>query len=884
MGNMKLRRLPLLLLLLSGLPPHSGWSQDSISPEHRDFFENHVRPALVKYCYECHSVEGGESRGGLYLDTREGMREGGSSGPLFDGEYPLFIDAITWADPDYEMPPKKKMPEEVIEKLVQWFEVGAPDPRERKTSVVESGIDIEAGRSHWAYQRPVRPGETSIDALVEKKRSEEGLRPVETADATTLLRRLNFDLIGLPPTPPEVKEFSRAYKENPEVAISSKVDQLLASEHYGERWGRHWLDVVRYGESSGTLNIIYPYAWRFRNYVIDSFNDDKPYDRLLTEHLAGDLLPATTDEQRQELMIATGFLAIGPKKQNEKNRQVFAKNLIDEQIDTTTRGFLGTTVACARCHDHKFDPIPTRDYYAIAGIFESTETLWGTIAGNQNHRTTELLALPIADAGMSEDNQGNKYEQKKAQLATLLQKNATLRGRDGNSRRKRGNENSAEDRQAMLEANNMDKRDLVRLKQQILRVQSELKFLNPDGSEKTFGMGAREKAVTSSRILIAGDINQPAQEVERGFLQVLDFPGTPDIPSDASGRLELAEWITSANNPLTARVMVNRVWLHLTGAPLVETMDNFGTTGLPPTNPELLDYLAIRLMENDWSIKQLIREIVLSDTYQLASSYHEGNYTQDPENKTHWRANPRQLDAEALRDQMLLVSAELDRTRPTFSMAYEAGNSRLNERGGRRGDSSEAFHTALFKGRSLYLPVLRDSLPDELGLFDFPDPQGTVGQRSTTNVAPQSLHLMNSELVQRQARAMAEVLERNFPAPREQVSNAFLLGYSRPATSEEVARGLQFLREFDPGSLPAPEPTDSTEPGSRRGGPMARAGSQEGGTGSPQNERRPRRGPRALEESPSGSSAGETRLTEEQVKLAAFCQALMMSAEFRMIH
>lgn len=607
------------------LIPTKAPSQDSIPAEQLEYFETHVRPNLIKYCYECHSVESGESRGGLYLDTREGMREGGSTGPLFEGEYPLFVDAITWADSDFEMPPKKKMPDDVIEVLLHWVEMGAPDPRVREIGFVKSEIDIEAGKNHWSYRKPVRPEAKSIDEIVASKRAEEGLKPVGPADALTLLRRLNFDLTGLPPTPPEVRAFQEAFEKDREKTITAKVDQLLASEHYGERWGRHWLDVVRYGESSGTLNIVYPYAWRFRDYVIDSFNKDKPYDRLITEHLAGDLLPAANDEERQEQLIATGFLAIGPKKQNEKNRQVFAMNLIDEQIDTTTRGFLATTVACARCHDHKFDPIPTTDYYAMAGIFKSTETLWGTIAGNQNHRASELMPLPIADEGTSTEDQSREYEEKKKLLAELARKNNELRGRSGGKDKGKGGKGKGGapggddvSREEMLKSMGMERRDLVRLKQQILRVQSSLKFLNPDGSAQTFGMGAREGSAENSSVLVSGDINKPAQEVERGFPEVLTYDGSPVIPGDASGRLQLAEWITSTNNPLTARVMVNRIWLHLTGSPIVETMDNFGTTGLPPGNPELLDFLAIRFMENGWSIKTLIREIVLSDTYQLA--------------------------------------------------------------------------------------------------------------------------------------------------------------------------------------------------------------------------------------------------------------------------
>lgn len=315
---------------------------DSISPEQLDFFETHVRPNLIKYCYECHSVEAGESRGGLYLDTREAIREGGSTGPIFDEEnwkYSLFLDAITWSDPNYEMPPKQKMPEEVIASLTKWVEMGAPDPRIREVAMVETEIDIEAGKNHWSYRRPILPSEESIDDIIAKKRSAQGPKPVPPADAHALLRRLTFDLTGLPPTPPEVQAFYREFGEDRKRAIVKKVDQLLESKHYGERWGRHWLDAVRYGESSGTHNIVYPYAWRFRNYVIDSFNEDKPYDRLIKEHLAGDLLDASSTEERQQNLIATGFLAIGPKKQNEKNRQVFRMNLIDEQsLDGTGHG------------------------------------------------------------------------------------------------------------------------------------------------------------------------------------------------------------------------------------------------------------------------------------------------------------------------------------------------------------------------------------------------------------------------------------------------------------------------------------------------------------------------------------------------------------------
>ena len=828
----------------------------AIPPEQLDFFETSIRPNLIKYCYECHSVEGGESRGGLYLDTRDGMREGGSSGPLFDAEnweHSLFVDAITWADSDYEMPPKQKMPADVIDLFKKWVQMGTPDPRERKVYTVESVIDIEAGKKHWAYQPPKQPTARSIDEILAKSRKAQGIEPVKEADTFSLLRRLSFDLTGLPPTLPEMKAFHAAMQKNRKAAIAQKVDALLASDAYGERWGRHWLDVVRYGESAGTLNVIYPFAYRFRNYVIDSFNADKPYDRLVTEHLAGDLLPAANDEERQELLIATGYLAIGPKKQNEKNRQVFMQNLIDEQIDTTTRGFLGTTVACARCHDHKFDPIPTSDYYALAGIFQSTETLWGTVAGNQNHRTSKLMPLPVPDAHVKAIDQKAEYERVEKALEQARAENRELR-----SGKKRGEEGDE------------PRRAFVQMRQRIMRLQSQLTFLDPEGGSQTHGMGAREGEVANANVLVTGDYNKPAQEVERGFPQVLRFAGTPSIPEGTSGRLQLAQWITSESNPLTARVMVNRIWLYLMGAPIVETMDNFGTTGLPPSNPELLDYLAVRFMQQGWSIKTLVREIALSDAYQLAATYDEANYAKDPTNTTHWRAAPRQLDAESLRDQMLVASGLLDRERPIGSMAQNAGNdSRI---GGRR-DNSAAFDTSGFNGRSLYLPVLRDALPDELGLFDFPDPQSTIGQRSSTNVAPQSLHLMNSKLVQNQVRAMSERLQKASDELRNQVKYAYLLCYSRPPSDQEINGGLSFIEQFEPGEPPPPEAAAAAAPRRRRpgmneddAGPMR--GRRGGG----------RRGPATPATEPAPS------LPLEQAKLAAFCQALMMSAEFRMTH
>jgi len=597
------------------------------------------------------------------------------------------------------------------------------------------------------------------------------------------------------------------------------------------------------------VNDTYPYAWRYRDYVIDAFNADTPYDRFIAEQLAGDLLPAKTDEEWQRNLIATGFLAVGPKKQNEKNPRQFHMDMIDEQIDTTTRAFLGLTVACARCHDHKFDAIPTTDYYAMAGIFNSTTTYYGTIAGNQNFRNTTLISLPIADgkqAAGSKEERAEAYRKKEAELAALQRRNRELRA----------------DREKTLET--MAKRKLVSLRQNILRTQAELKLLNPDGAAVTFGMGVLEGEPADCNVLAGGEVTKVAQRVDRGFLQVLDFAGTPEIPADKSGRRELADWIRSPNNPLTARVMVNRVWMHLTGAPLIDTMDNWGVNGLPPSNPELLDHLAIRFVEHDWSIKKLIRDIVLSDTYQRASTFHPANYGKDPENKSHWRANPRQLDAEAIRDAMLSASGQLDLKRPYASRVHELGDTKVG-----RQTPTEALSKYDPPIRSVYLPAARNAQPESLALFDANDPDRSIAKRDKTNVAPQSLHLMNSPMVQTRAKAMAERLTTNYKTPLERVNMAFALCYSRPPSSDEQDAGLGFLETFtiEKKAIPASPPA-----------PSARGRRQRGNAGQGQDRAERRNQNRQL-----AAERATPAAVVDMDPLSALCQALMMSAEFRVL-
>lgn len=812
-------------------------AQNNISAEQKSFFEKKIRPALVKYCYECHSLESGKTKGGLLLDTRERMLNGGDSGPVLDFKNPeesLFVIAITWAEKDYEMPPKHKMPESVIQDFIKWVKMGAPDPRKSEKIIVQSKVDIEKGRKHWAYQTPKSNKSEDIDHHIEAARKKAGLKSVGRADAHTFLRRLSFDLVGLPPHVDEIEDFVSRWKKNKTKAIEEKVDELLARKQYGERWGRHWLDVARYAETSGTLNFSFPYAWRYRDYVIDAFNKDKPYDEFIKEQVAGDLLKNKNKEEEQEHLIATGFLAVGVKRLNERNPRKFHMDLIDEQIDTTTRAFLGLTVACARCHDHKFDAIPTTDYYALAGIFMSTKTMYGTAAGMQNHRPSELLDLPIADKQMG-GNDVAKVENIKKQLEEARNKMRETR----RSQRRSGKE--------------AERRVFVAMRNNIGRLEGMLKTMDESGKKRTVAMGVQEAhKVTNAKVLLRGEVEMPAQEVDRGFLQVLNFHGSKKIKKNSSGRLELAEWLSDKKNPLTARVMVNRIWMHLLGSPIVPTPNNWGVNGQGPNNQKLLDHLANRFMNLDWSVKKLIKEIVLSKTYQQSSKVHVSYYKKDPDNKYYWRANPYRLDAEAFRDSMLLVSDTLKLNRPYASEITKHGDFRFGRRINEQTFANENFH------RSVYLPVLRDALPESLELFDFADPNASNAKREETNVPTQALYLMNSPLVINLSVEMAKQLDANFKKPEDKIKYAFLQVYGRPAKSDEIKLSLKLLDYFSK-KKDSPNQTLAQRRQERQKAREMRRRGQGRGRGGPQVE------------------------SKSMDAMAVFCHSLLNSAEFRII-
>jgi len=767
-----------------------GWSVPSQNQLHAQddvrFFESKIRPVLIKHCYECHSTESGKARGGLKVDSRDALQRGGDSGPAVVAkslEESELYQALLYHDDGWQMPPKGKLPQATIDDFRRWILMGAPDPRVAAINPeVASEINIEAGRQFWAYrplsQNPL-PATTSewpitaIDRFVEVKLQEQGLTPVADASPDVLVRRLYFTLTGLPPSPEDLHKWTSRLRGSPldprkdefssqpfaerKVTLAQLVDELLASDRYGERWGRHWMDVARFAESTGgDHNNVYQHAWRYRDYVIDAFNEDKPFDQFIREQIAGDLLPIDSEREWANNVIATGFLAIGTKSVGEEDTQQFFADLVDEQIDTTTRAFLATTVACARCHDHKFDPIPQSDYYAFAGIFRSTETHYGLLKAQARQATTLIDLTGMGPAAGRPELNSEEY----AEL--VKQRDDAAQAIEDAMKKIRSGENVF---RGLLRKYRSDRDE----------TEAALQAYSNRGQPRVFAMGTQDRdAALPTRFLVRGELDKPAQFVERGVLQVLSPPKkqtlvaltkdpsfrqhrTPGLPSlkyqSQSGRLELAEWIASPENPLTARVIANRVWHWMYGQGLVRTVDDFGHAGETPSHPELLDYLANRLIEENWSIKALIREIALSRTWQLASTYESQNFGMDPDNRFYWRMNQRRLEAEAVRDAMLAVSGQLDVERPLGTYLREAGE------GGVGQNVFEPVIRAIDANtRSVYLPRVRSVLPEMLETFDAPDASLVTGSRDTTLTPLQSLFLMNNRFVQDQAIVLADQL------------------------------------------------------------------------------------------------------------------------------
>jgi hypothetical protein len=781
--------------------------ENSQRKESEAFFTQNVQPLLKKYCYECHSHQAKKAKGGLVLDSRRGWKTGGESGPAIVPGKPdesLLLSAVRYEG--LEMPPRGRLPEKLVAQLQKWVADGAYDPRVTKSVRDEKGVDIEAGRQHWAFQ-PLRQTTLpeisnakwprgNVDRFILAKLEEAKLTPVADADSYTWLRRVSFDLTGLPPTIEQIREFT----SDPSPQGREKVvDRLLASRAFGERWARHWLDLVGYADQVGTSNSVFAqHAWRYRDYVIDSYNDDKPFDEFIREQIAGDLLARDTVEQRAASLTATGFLVLGDVEIVEADKAKLLVDIVDQQLNKVGKAFLGLTLECARCHDHKFDPIPQRDYYAMAGFFHGTSTVFKTERGVWSD--VNVLDLPetdqqIGDRKRREKEHAEKLAEMKSEREQAQKRKAEL------DELLKPSDLAKEERDKLTKERNERSGRIGQLNGQILHAE----FFAPT-VPKVHGVRDFETP-QDMRITIRGNPRALSDRVPRGFLQVASSAKSttqPDISAGHSGRAKLADWV--ATNPLAARVVVNRIWQKLFGDGLVRTVDYFGLPGDRPSHPELLDAMATEFIKDGWSQKRLIRSLVLSRTYGLDNAHDVRAHAADPGNRLLWRMNRVRLDAEALRDSMIFVAGQLKPSTggPALPLEFPENVGGLSP----TDVNPPSFRLTKWRPeqefeRTIYLPVVRHSAqpgPAELrNVFDFAQPSEFTGKRSVTAVPTQALFLMNSPIVKKHAAALAERMSKE-PDESKRIELLWLTLLNRPITEPERLESIEFLKEVGDGA------------------------------------------------------------------------------------
>lgn len=820
----------------------------------QDFFEKRIRPVLVQQCYKCHSTEAKVAKGGLRVDSREALRRGGESGPaIVPGKLKesLLLDALSFSGEFYNMPPTGKLSPVVVADFRKWVEIGAPDPREESAeSTIAKNVKpshLETGRKYWSYQPPrhhappvVKDGKWSlgdVDRFVLAALEKKDLRPAPDTDRYSWLRRVSFDLTGLPPTPAEITAF---WDDRTPQAQERVVDRLLASPAFGERWGRHWLDLSCYADTLDIQgNLLALHAWRYRDYVIESFNRDKPFDQFVTEQLAGDLMPSSRDEQRNERLIATGFLAIGPYELVNGDKAKLRMDIVDHEIDKVGQILLGQTLVCSRCHDHKFDPITQREYYSLAGVFTSTETLlmlpgpgvWSSLisrplaeAGTElttREKTVADYDAKIADARKVVAPVQEQIDRLTAEIKSLkkpfeslqvvavpppadakLTSKATVTKSDNPSETARAKPTLPLDvatRVKELEKN------LETARKKFRDVENVVLTLEYNRPATPYAYAVRDaKQVGDTRINLRGNHQQLGEVAPRGFMQAATVGSPPAIPRDMSGRLELARWLVDGRNPLTARVFVNRVWHHLFGAGLVKNVDYFGTRGETPSHPELLDELAMRFVDDGWSVKRLVRMLVLSRTYRMSSRHDPSSFDRDPDNRLLWRMNRRRLDADSIRDALLLASGQLSVERGGPALPTEVPGNVLGLQKGNVNtpiiSDDPKMSSSILRRRTIYQPITRGKQfpPLEiLNVFDFPFPNDITGARASTTIPTQALFLMNSPALREQAQHLArKLLAEKSADDASHVAQLYLLTMNRPVTSEETTEALAFMQSF----------------------------------------------------------------------------------------
>ncbi|GAB4134869.1 MAG: PSD1 and planctomycete cytochrome C domain-containing protein [Planctomycetaceae bacterium] len=752
-----------LFLCVAFLPTPVLLFAADITPAQTEFFEKNVRPVLVSQCVDCHGKDEAES--GLRVDSLAGLLKGGDRGPAIvpgKPEKSLLMSAINHGEL-LQMPPKDKLSRKQIADLTAWVKMGAPWPNAKPVTIgkVESvGPNFtKEEKAFWSFQTPKRPAlpnvrnrkwvRTPIDTFILSRLEAQGLKPAPEADRRTLIRRLTFDLTGLPPTVEEIREFLSDKRPD---AYERLVDRLLASPLYGERWGRHWLDVARYADSNGMdENLAFAHAFRYRDYVVNAFNQDKPFDQFVREQLAGDLLPAKPGEtlaEKNERLIATGFLSIGPKMLADDDMVKKQMDIIDEQIDTVGKAFMGMTLGCARCHDHKFDPIRMSDYYSLAGILKSTKTMENFRVVAVWHEYT--LASPEQQAKVKAEEAAIK------KLDSEIKKLKKIKKRSA-------------------EQSNTLKR-LERRRKQLQQTRTILPR----------AMGVTEGKPQNVRIHLRGSHISLGREVPRQMLQIIAGEQQKPIGNQESGRLQFARWLTSETHPLTSRVMINRIWAWHFGEGLVASRDNFGRLGERPTHPQLLDWLAREFIHRGWSMKAMHRLILQSSAYRMSTQFNSVAAEKDPKNRLYWRFNRRRMEAEEVRDSILALGGSLE---------LEMGGQLMRDKNRAyvTGTGSKVS-TYSFNRRSIYLPVLRSAVYNVFQAFDFADPSVLNGSRATTTVAPQALFMMNAELVSRNASELARsLLSKSAMNDESRIRTAFEQTLGRVPSRGEIDRFLAFL-------------------------------------------------------------------------------------------
>ncbi|MBL9117368.1 MAG: PSD1 domain-containing protein [Verrucomicrobiaceae bacterium] len=725
------------------------------------FFESKIRPLLVQHCYKCHSEAEGERKGGLLLDRQAGWLDGGDSGQTIipgDVEGSIFIKAIRYSDEDMQMPPKYQLDQDVVELLEQWVRMGAPGPKQDigETAFSKLGdqdILFERAKTHWAFQpvKSVEPPKTGhddwdahpVDRFVFAKMKEKGLTPSPQAKPTVLQRRLAYDLTGLPPD------------DKMQSSVAAEIERLMKSPHFGEHLARLWLDVARYADTANVtvpavrMETYYPFAFTYRDYVIEAFNKDKPYDQFIKEQLAADLMGF---KDRAPEQAALGFIAVTPFT-------AAPHDFVDDVIDTTTRGLLGLTVACARCHDHKFEPVPTADYYSLYGVFGSVDRIEHAAFGE----------FPVIE-GYDVDATLRDDYQKKREVILAKVAAAKKSGKLVGARRPQWQ---------IIQQSEM----------------CELITFHDGAGGRAIMVKEKPKPITP-RIFLRGEADTRGDSVPRRFLKLLD-PEQKAFPEENSGRLVLANKIVDRSNPLTARVMVNRVWGFLIGSHLVDTPSDFGLQGAAPSHPELLDWLAKDFMDHGWSLKHLVRTIVSSRTYQQSSTMRNDMAAVDPTNQWLWRANSKRLRIEQLRDTLLALSGTLDpklKGHPKLLWDVESNNR-----------------------RSIYGLINRINTDPTLRAFDFPSTGATADKRTENIVPQQSLFALNSPFLIAKAKSLVESLHFSDGMSADEKANAlFQRVYRRDASDKEQQRLIPFLalmekRKQDPWAMIAHSLLSSNE-------------------------------------------------------------------------